>query len=200
MDPTPDDRAWFEREVLALLPALLATARRLARNGGDAEDLVADAVARAWVARGSLADRGRFRGWMFRILSNCFLGQCRSRARRPAEEPLEEEGFSLFERLHQPFLLWWGNPEQEFLERLLREDLERAVDALPPAYRIAVVLVDVQGFSYQEVAGLLGVPVGTVRSRLARGRALLQRALWEHARDAGWAPVHPSGSAGARAP
>lgn len=194
MDPTPDDRAWFEREVLALLPALLATARRLARQGGDAEDLVADTVARAWVGLGSLADRTRFRGWIFRILSNRFLAECRSRARRPAEEPLDEaEGFSLFERLHQPFLLWWGNPEQEFLERLLREDLERAVDALPPVYRVVVLLVDVQGFSYQGVADLLGVPVGTVRSRLARGRGLLQRALWEHARDAGLAPAHASG-------
>jgi RNA polymerase sigma-70 factor, ECF subfamily len=109
---------------------------------------------------------------------------------RPAVESLEareeqEEPFSLFERLHQPFLLWWGSPEQEFLDKLLREDLECAVDALPEVYRVVVVLADLQGFSYQEIADALGLRIGTVRSRLARGRSLLQKALWEHAVDAG---------------
>jgi RNA polymerase sigma-70 factor (ECF subfamily) len=93
--------------------------------------------------------------------------------------------FSLFERLHQPFLLWWGTPEQDFLDRLLREDLIRAIEALPERFRIVVVLADVQGLSYLEIAGSLEVPIGTVRSRLARGRALLQKALWDHACDAG---------------
>jgi RNA polymerase sigma-70 factor (ECF subfamily) len=99
----------------------------------------------------------------------------------------EDQGtaFSLFERLHQPFLLWWGNPEQAFLDRLLREDMARAIDALPHPFRVVVVLVDVQGWSYQEVADALAVPVGTVRSRLFRGRSALQRSLWEHGRDAG---------------
>ena len=94
-------------------------------------------------------------------------------------------GISLFERLHQPFLLWWGTPEQEFLNRLLREDLVRSIEALPELYRIVVVMADVQGFPYGEIACALEIPVGTVRSRLARGRALLQKALWEHACDAG---------------
>ena len=108
---------------------------------------------------------------------------------RPAGQPADEEGepeeFSLFERLHAPVLLWSSDPEREFLDRLLREDLERAIASLPDPFRLAVVLADVQGFAYQEIADTLQIPVGTVRSRLARGRALLQKALWEHARDAG---------------
>ena len=180
------DAAWFEQAVLSLLPELLGTARRLAGNHEDAEDLVAEAITRAWLHRGTLRERERFAGWIVRILTNLFLSRRRSEATRPRETSLDEEAeFSLFDRLHQPFLLWWGAPEQEFLDRLLREDLIRAIEALPDPFRVVVVLADVQGFSYGEIAGALEVPVGTVRSRLARGRALLQKALWEHARDAG---------------
>jgi RNA polymerase sigma-70 factor (ECF subfamily) len=183
------DRQWFERELLAVLPHLLGTARRIARNSCDPEDLVADAVAKAWLHRESLKDPGRFRGWIFRILTNCFLEGCRTQAARPVEEPLGEgdEQFSLFDRLHQPFLLWWGNPEQEFLDRLLEEDLERAVEELPDAFRLPVILADLQGLTYAEIAEALAIPVGTVRSRLARGRGLLQKALWQYGRDAGLA-------------
>jgi RNA polymerase sigma-70 factor (ECF subfamily) len=136
---------------------------------------------------GSLRDRERIRGWLFRILTNLFISQRRARAIRPVEERLADNGpeFSLFERLHQPFLLWWSTPEQEFLDKLVREDLLRAIDSLPDVFRVVTVLADVQGLSYQEIAAALDVPVGTVRSRLARGRGLLQKALWQHATDAG---------------
>jgi RNA polymerase sigma-70 factor (ECF subfamily) len=192
----PAESAWVEAELVALVPSLYATARRLARNEADAEDLVAEAVSRAWLGREQLRDRAAFRGWLYRILTNLFLTECRLRETRPPVESLPEEdaqssGFSLFERLHQPFLLWWSNPEQEFLDRLFREDLERAVDSLAEPFRVVVVLVDLQGFSYQEVAALLEVPVGTVRSRLARGRSRLQELLWEYART----PARPAGAA-----
>lgn len=195
-----DERGSFERQVVALLPALFGTALRLTRDRADAEDLVADAVAKAWRCRESLRDPAALRGWMFRILTNAFVSGRRKATTRGVHEPFEEtgereEGFSLFARLHQPFLLWWGNPEQEFLNRLLREDLERAIDALPEPYRVAVVLADVQGLSYSEIGEALGVPVGTVRSRLARGRSALQRALWEHGRDAGLAGLGKRGNA-----
>lgn len=180
------DRAWFEEAVLGVLPELLGTARRLARNREDAEDLAAEAVTRAWLRRASLRERERFAGWILRILTNLFLSRRRAEVARPVETGLDDQAeFSLFERLHQPFLLWWGTPEQEFLDRLLREDLVRAIEALPEAYRVVVVLADVRGLSYDEIARALDIPVGTVRSRLARGRALLQRALWDHACDAG---------------
>jgi RNA polymerase sigma-70 factor (ECF subfamily) len=128
---------------------------------------------------------------MFRILTNTFISERRKTLARPREERLVDESsegegtFSLFERLHQPFLLWFANPEQEFLDKLLREDLERAIAALPEHYRVVVVLADVEGFKYSEIAEALDLPVGTVRSRLARARCALQRTLWNVARDHG---------------
>lgn len=181
-------REWFAEEVDALLSDLYGTAVRLCGDRTDAEDLVAEAVAKAWEALPSLEDRDAFRGWVFRILSNTFVSHGRSARASARHEPLdtvEDESFSLFERLHQPILLWWGNPEQDFLNRLLREDLEEAIDGLPDVFRPVVVMVDVQGFAYREVAEILDIPLGTVRSRLARGRSLLQSALWEHAVEAG---------------
>ena len=182
------DRDWFECLVVELLPDLYGTALRLTRNHADAEDLVADTVARAWSHLGELADRTRLRGWLFRILTNAFLSARRTEARHGVEEPLDEEsddGFSLFEQLHAPILLLWSSPEREFLNTLLREDLTRAMDALPEPFRVVVVLAEMHGSTYQEIAETLQVPVGTVRSRLARARGLLQKALWTHAQDRG---------------
>lgn len=185
-----DGTAWFSEAVAEILPELFGTARRLTRNTADAEDLVAEAVARAWRGSDALADRSAFRRWMHRILANTYTSWWRAAEARPVVESLmdetsTDESFSLFERLHQPFLLWFSTPEQVFLNELLREDLERAIDQLPEPFRVAVVLSDVQGLSYQEIADALHVPIGTVRSRLARGRVTLQRALWQHGLDAG---------------
>ncbi|HEY5602806.1 MAG TPA: sigma-70 family RNA polymerase sigma factor [Gammaproteobacteria bacterium] len=191
MSEVQELKQWFEREVTAVLNDLYGTALRLAKNPADAEDLVGDAVARAFGNLHTLNDRKAFRGWIFRILSNCFITECRKRRTR-AETLIntdQEDGadgeFWLFDKLHQPFLLWWGNPEQEFLNNLLRDDLIKAVDGLPENFRIVLVLAEVEGFSYQEIADMLEVPVGTVRSRLSRARSLLQKALWQHASDRG---------------
>jgi RNA polymerase sigma-70 factor (ECF subfamily) len=186
-----EDRLWFEQAVLAALPDLLGLARRLTRNRADAEDLAAEAITKAWLHRATLRERERFSGWLIRILTNLYLSQHRSAAAHPHESLDGEDDFSLFERLHQPFLLWWGSSEQEFLDRLLREDLIRAIEALPEPFRIVVVLADIEGCSYGEIAESLAVPVGTVRSRLARGRALLQKALWQHACDSGLRSATP---------
>jgi RNA polymerase sigma-70 factor (ECF subfamily) len=131
---------------------------------------------------------------MFRILNNTFISERRKALARPRGELLvdesggDEDAFSIFERLHQPFLLWFANPEQEFLDKLLREDLDRALAALPEHYRVVVVLADVEGLKYDEIAETLDVPVGTVRSRLARARSALQRTLWNVAREHGLQP------------
>ena len=199
MKSDPEDRAFFEQSVVQLLDRLFGAALRLTRNRADAEDLVAEAVAKAWAQFAALRDRNCFRGWLFRILTNTFLSACRRphtvsiEALAEAEADCEgEAAVSIFERLHQPFLLWWdGGPEQDFLNKVLREDIERALDALPEAFRLVVVLNDLEGFSYQEIADMLGVPVGTVRSRLSRGRSALQKALWEQARDAGLSAPKP---------
>ncbi len=167
-------------------------ARRLTRNDADAEDLVAETVARAWRALDTLEHEAAFRGWIFRILNNAFLDDCRRRGARPQTESLEceevdeeEAQFSIFEQMHQPFLLWFNNPEQEFLDKILREDLERALATLPEHHRVVVILSDLEEFSYGEIAEALEVPVGTVRSRLARARGALQKLLWTQAREIG---------------
>jgi RNA polymerase sigma-70 factor (ECF subfamily) len=182
----------FEDQVLGLLGSLQGVARRLTRNEADAEDLVAETVMRAWRALDTLESEAAFRAWIFRILNNTFISNLRSAGARAQLDPFEcdaapedEADFSVFEQMHQPFLLWFGNPEQEFLDKLLREDLDRALAALPDCYRVVVIMSDLEEFSYAEIAQALAIPVGTVRSRLARARGALQKALWQQARAHG---------------
>jgi RNA polymerase sigma-70 factor (ECF subfamily) len=192
-------RKSFEMQVLALLGPLQGVARRLTGNETDAEDLVAEAVARAWRAIDSLESEAAFRSWLFRILNNTFISEIRRADARPQTASIEleeaaddEPEFSLFEQMHQPFLLWFGNPEQDFLDRLLREDLDRALATLPEHYRTVVILADLEEFNYAEIAQTLDIPVGTVRSRLARARSALQKLLWQQARDYGIRSAGPS--------
>jgi RNA polymerase sigma factor (sigma-70 family) len=186
-----DTHQFFSEQVERLADRLYGTALRLTRNPSDAEELVAETVARAWSRLKDLRDRESFDGWIQRILTNAFVSEWRHRRASP-ELPLDPasgeedgDGFSLFEKLHQPFLLWWADPEEEAIASFLRADIDRALDGLPDIFRIAIVMVDVQGYSYAEAAAELDVPVGTVRSRLARAGSQLQRELWQHARDAG---------------
>lgn len=196
-------RQFFEQEVLRLMDRLYGTALRLTHNPDDAEEMVAETVSRAWARLDTLRDRATFEGWLFHILNSTFVSewrrqQCRRKLQTEAEEVLPEGDadarFSLFQKLHQPFLLWWGNTEQQFLNTLLREDIQRALDSLPDSFRIVIVLVEIQGYTYEEAAALLDLPLGTVRSRLSRARASLQKALWEQARDAGLKGGHSSRS------
>lgn len=181
----------FENEVMALLPTLLGVARRLTRNNADAEDLVAETVVRAWRGLGSLKCEAAMRSWLFHILNNVFVSEWRRTKARPQFEAIDadDEGdaaqFSLFEQLHQPFLLWFSNPEQAFLDKLLREDIDKALATLPEHHRMVVLLADVEELGYGEIAEVLAVPIGTVRSRLARARAALQKLLWQQAQACG---------------
>lgn len=182
-------KVWFAQEIDGMLNDLYSAALRLAKNAADAEDLVGETVVRAFGNLRSLKDRRAFRGWMFRILSNCFVSECRKRKTRAevsltVDEDDDNDGeFWLFDKLHQPFLLWWGNPEQQFLNNLLRDDITKAVDALPENYRLVLVLAEIENFNYQDIADMLEIPIGTVRSRLSRARSLLQKTLWQHAKD-----------------
>lgn len=192
----PMDTPISARELLAQhietnLGQLYGTARRLTRHPQDAEDLVADTVERAWKCIESLQDPTRIGPWLTRIMTNHFISERRKAVHRtPHEEYIEEpdgdeKPFSIFERLHQPVLLWWGNPEQQFLDQLLHEDIEAALARLPDGFRVVLVLADVEGLKYQEIAQTLDLPVGTVRSRLARARTMMQKCLWQHALDKG---------------
>ncbi|HSM08916.1 MAG TPA: sigma-70 family RNA polymerase sigma factor [Gemmatimonadota bacterium] len=191
------DRRDFSKRVEAHLDALYGVAMRLTRNAADAEDLVAESVAKAWASIDSLEDGDRFRAWIFRIMRNHFLTGYRKASRGPEFVGLEattDEGDAgeLAPFLYaQPdaFLQWWADPEKEVTDRMLGEEIMAAVNALPEAFRATILLVNVDGLGYDEAAEALGVPPGTVRSRMKRGRTLLQKALWEHARDAGLAPA-----------
>ena len=182
----------FETEVMSLLSKLQGVARRLTGNEADAEDLVADTVAKAWRCLDTLTNEDAFKGWIFRILNNTFISDLRRAGARPKFESLgnddgseDEAEFSIFEQMHQPFLLWFSTPEQEFVDKLLREDLDRALSTLPDNYRVVVILSDLEEFSYSEIAETLEIPIGTVRSRLARARGALQKILWEQAQEYG---------------
>jgi RNA polymerase sigma-70 factor (ECF subfamily) len=189
----PDIKTFFSQGVEANMDSLYSVARRLTRNAADAEDLVAEAVAKAWQAIHKLEDRERFRPWIFRILHNCFISDYRKKSVRPKEMSYDEnpdsedklEIASLLIKQPNEFLCWWANPEQEIISNMLGEDIMNAIESLPEVFRMAVVLINVEGLSYDEAAEALGVSPGTIRSRMNRGRTLLQKALWQHARDAG---------------
>ena len=184
-----DLKTFFSRGIEDNMDALYGTALRLARSGADAEDLVAEAVARAWSAIETLQDRQRFRPWLFRILHNCFISNYRRDVVRPPEDSLgvrdDEELATLLNDQPDEFLVWWANPEREFFNNMLGSAIMAAIDDLPDAFRATIILVNVEGLTYDEAAEALGVPPGTVRSRMKRGRTLLQKALWRQARDAG---------------
>jgi len=188
------EKAEFSRCITECTKSLYQLALRFTQNKADAEDLVAEAVEKAWKAFASLEDRARFRPWIIRILHNCFVSHYRKKIVRPIETTYSETETDVDDEenlvtmlLKQPddFLVWWANPEREFTNKLLGRDIENAIESLPQAYRVAVTLVNVEGLSYDEAANILGVPPGTIRSRMKRGRTLLQKILWQHARDAG---------------
>lgn len=192
-----DDRYFFEAEVERLIDRLYGTALRLTRNPSQAEDLAADTLEKAWKRLATLEDRQSFEKWVFRIMTNTFISDKRRKREisvsdMPQPEPADDDMTSLFDKLHQPFLLWWGNPEQKLLDKLLREDIEQALDSLPDAFRVVVIMVEIQGSSYADAAATLGVPVGTVRSRLSRGRSLMQAALWRQAEQHGLCRPKPT--------
>ena len=191
--PQQDDiKDYFTRCIEEYMQSLYAVALRLTRNSADAEDLVADSVTKAWSVITTLKDRDRFRPWIFRILHNSFISDYRKKSIRPHETSYDEladsedkeQIASLLMQQPNEFLNWWANPERELTNNLLGKDLMAAIDSLPETFRVAVLLINVEGLSYDETAEVLNVSPGTVRSRMNRGRTLLQKALWQHAKDA----------------
>lgn len=201
MDVQDEIRDFFTAGIEANMNALYSVALRLTRNSADAQDLVAEAVTRAWAAVGTLTERSLFRAWMFRILRNCFVSDCRRRAVRPVESSYhalsnDEQGggdvASLLVEESDEFLDWWANPERHVSNELLGRQILAAIESLPEAFQATILLVNVDGLSYDEAAAVLGVPPGTVRSRMKRGRTLLQKALWQQAREAGLSATLPA--------
>ena len=175
---------------MCMMDRMYGTAMRFTRNSTDAEDLVADTLVKSWNSFDTLEELDRFEGWIMRILSNTYISKWRRQKTHSrifdddaAADDLDDSQ-SLYARLHQPFLLWYGTPERDFVNGLLNEDIEKALDGLSEGYRLVLILVEVLGFTYEEASEELNVPVGTVRSRLNRARKNMQEALWHHARDA----------------
>jgi RNA polymerase sigma-70 factor (ECF subfamily) len=180
----PAVRARFERDVLPLLPNLYGAALRLTRNPQDAEDLVQETYLRAFRGFGGFEEGTNLRAWMYRILTNNFINAYRKKQREPLTVQDDEiEDWYLYDRLAGPGVE--ASAESEVLERIPDEDVQRALENLPETFRMAVLLADVEGFSYKEIAEILEIPIGTVMSRLHRGRKALQKALWETVRERG---------------
>jgi RNA polymerase sigma-70 factor, ECF subfamily len=197
--PTLHGRARFEEEALEHLDALYRTALRMTRNPQDAEDLVQDTLVRAYRFYDRYEPGTNFRAWLFRILTNTYINTYRRRQVRPRESSLEDtEEFFLYNQFAGQRTEGIDQVEDTVLDRLGADAIQRAIDRLPPQFRTAVQLADVEGLSYAEIAEATGVAKGTVMSRLFRGRRLLQRALWEQAQMAGYtggSKVRPGGLA-----
>ncbi len=183
----PDDPALkerFEREALPLLPNLYSAALRMTRNPADAEDLVQETYLRAFRGFGGFEEGTNLRAWMYRILTNTFINAYRKRQREPVTVTDEDvQDWYLYDKLGEAGVE--ASAESAVLERLPDEDVQQALEALPDGFRLAVLLADVEGFSYKEIAEIMGIPIGTVMSRLHRGRKALEKALWETVRERG---------------
>ena len=183
----PDDPALkerFERQVLPLLPNLDSAALRMTRNPADAEDLVQETYLRAYRGFSGFEEGTNLRAWMYRILTNTFINSYRKKQREPVtvqEDDLDE--WYLYDKLGENGVE--PSAEAEVIRSMPDEDVQRALEALPEGFRLAVLLADVEGFSYKEIAEFLGIPIGTVMSRLHRGRRALEKALWERVRERG---------------
>jgi RNA polymerase sigma-70 factor (ECF subfamily) len=173
------DPARFEDDVVPLLSQLYSAALRMTRNPTDAEDLLQETLLRAFRGYGGFKAGTNLRAWLYRILTNTFINRYRRQSRQPAEVELGElEDLYLYRRLGEASGAA-RSAEDEALDRFVDEDVKAAVESLPDNFRIAVLLADVEGFSYKEIAKIMDVPIGTVMSRLHRGRKALEKALWD---------------------
>jgi RNA polymerase sigma-70 factor (ECF subfamily) len=183
--PPADKRASFEAEALVHLDAVYRLALRLAGNTADAEDLVQETMLRAYRSWDRYTPGTNAKGWLLTILRNLFINEYRRRSRHPETVNLDTvEPFAVFQNMRDE------DPQASFFDRIVDEEVIRAVDALPEAFREAVTLSDVEGLSYEEIARVLEVPVGTVKSRLFRGRRMLQKKLYDYAVEMGYIKGH----------
>ena len=181
------DQARFADAAMEFMPSLYSGALRMTRNPADAEDLVQETYLKAYRAYSSFEEGTNLKAWLFRILTNTFINSYRAKQRRPGETDLEDvEDLYMYHRLGGLEAAMAGrSAEDELLERFTDDEVKQALEDLPEQFRVAVLLADVEGFSYKEIAEILDVPIGTVMSRLHRGRRALERALYDTAKERG---------------
>jgi RNA polymerase sigma-70 factor (ECF subfamily) len=176
--------ARFEEEALPLLPGLYSAAYRLTRSAADAEDLVQETFLRAYRAFHQFQEGTNIKAWIYRILTNTFINMYRKKQREPQTISDDEiEDWYLYSKMSEAGAE--PSAETSVIESLPDEDVQAALSALPEQFRIAVLLADVEGFSYKEIAEITEVPIGTVMSRLHRGRKALEKRLWDVVRERG---------------
>jgi RNA polymerase sigma-70 factor, ECF subfamily len=177
------DPATFADQAMPYMSALYAAAMRMTRNPTDAEDLVQETYLRAYRGFGGFQEGTNLKAWLYKILTNTFINQYRAKKRRPEQVDLDDtEDFYLFRRLGGLEAVdATRTPESEVLDAIPDSEVKEALESIPEQFRMAVILCDIEGFSYKEIAEILDVPIGTVMSRIHRGRKLLQKRLWEFA-------------------
>jgi RNA polymerase sigma-70 factor, ECF subfamily len=175
----------FERDVLPLLPSLYGSALRMTRNPADAEDLLQETTLRAYRGFASFQEGTNLKAWLYRILTNSFINTYRKKQREPktVDGPEDLDEWFLFDRLGAQSVA--RSAEEDVLANIPDADVKEALESIPENFRMAVLLADVEGFSYKEIAEITDVPIGTVMSRLHRGRKALEKALYGVAKERG---------------
>ncbi len=176
-------RYQFEQIILPYLNPLYTFALQMTRSSADAEDIVQETFVKAYRAFDQLQDRTRGKAWLMKIAINVYRDWYRKMMRAPLQisfEMLDPASFTL------SFSEWSADPEQLVVTKTLEREVQLALDDLPPEFKMVILLADVEGFSYQEIAEILECPIGTVMSRLHRGRKLLRASLWDYAKRCGY--------------
>ncbi len=178
-------RERFEREAMPHTDALMRTAKRMTKNDAESEDLVQETMLKAYRFFDKFEEGTNCKAWLFKIMTNIFINNYRSRSKAPSSIAVEDvdDGF-LYGQLAKNYSV--SDPEKEFFSKIFDDDVREAISNLPDDFRLVVVLSFLEGFSYQEIADITGLQIGTVKSRLHRGRKLLQKSLLDYALRSGY--------------